>query len=156
MITIKAGDNDIELFGSIKELPVKRYKVMQQYLLQDSGIGSDIEAIDERMTRLVTFMEAAKHDEAKEELANLRYTFFSAISGLDFKTKAFACLVSKVNGKPAEDLSSDGLNKIAELFDNISVEEMEKHWELIKKKLIQNSVSTSPDGSAVTLNTLKD
>jgi hypothetical protein len=59
MITIKAGDLELELFGSIKELPIVRHKLMQQYLLQDGGIGSDINAIDERISKPVKYWAMA-------------------------------------------------------------------------------------------------
>ena len=155
MITITAGDKTIELYGSIKELPVRRYKLMQQYLLQESGIGSDISAIDDRLSRTVNFLENSKPDEAKEELINLRYAMFSAISGLDYKSKAFSCLVCRVNDQLFTDMSSEGLERLVEILDALPVEEIEKHWDGVKKKLIPNLEPTSPDISEVTLNTLK-
>jgi hypothetical protein len=154
MITIKAGDLELELFGSIKELPIVRHKLMQQYLLQDGGIGSDINAIDERISKLVNFLEHGRPDEAKEELTNLRYALFSGISGLDFKCRAFACFVNKINGEQCSDLSSDGITRTVEILSTITVGDLEQHWETVKKKLILSSEPTSRDGSELTLSTL--
>ena len=129
---------------------------MQQYLLQDGGIGSDITSIDERLSRLISFLEAGKNDDAKTELTNLRYTFFSTISGLDFKCRAFACFIKEVDGKEYTDFSSEGITRLTSMFDEMPVQEMEQNWEHVKKKLIPNSTPIFQVGLEPTLSTLKD
>lgn len=156
MITIQAGNKTFELFGSIKELPIVRHKRMQHFLLQESGIGSTVADFDNHLNKVVSLLQSQKHDDATNELTNLRYSFFSTISELDFKSMAFACMINKIDGQEMTDISSEGLATVVQLLHdtNLSVEELEGHWDNVKKKLIPNSELISPDGSEMTLNTL--
>lgn len=129
---------NIQLYSSIKELPIVRYKLMQSYLLQDSGIGSSVEDMDKRIEKSVVFIANDRRDEAKEELTNLRYTVFSMLQGIDYKSKSFSCLVHSINGKECDDLTTEGLEATAKQIEGISVESLEKHFDEIKKKLISN------------------
>jgi hypothetical protein len=156
MISIVAGNRTFELFGSIKELPILRYKRMHHFLLQESGIGSTMVDIDYRMGKTVSLLQSKNHDEAITELTNLRYSFFSAISELDFKSMAFACFIHKIDGQEFNDISSEGLTEVVRMLHDteITVGQMEAHWESVKKKLIPNSEPISQDGSEMTLSTL--
>lgn len=140
MIIVTDKGNTIELFGSIKELPIARYKTLQTVLLQDSGIGSDMAAIDQRLERILMFANAEKPQETREEVLNLRYSFYSMLKGLDYKTRAFACMISKINGVSQSDLSDEGLKSTVKVIEdlNVSYEQVESWWEDLKKKLIQN------------------
>jgi hypothetical protein len=140
MITITHNEHKIELYGSIKEIPITRYKALQLLLLQDSGIGSDMGAIDHKLERILMFANAGKTDETREEVLNLRYTFHSMLKGLDYKTRAFGCLVSKINGVQQADLTDEGLKNTVKVMEdlNISSEELNVWWEDLKKNLIPN------------------
>ena len=156
MITIKAGNKTFELFGSIKELPIIRHKLMQQYLLQEGGIGNTVADFDQRIAKTIALLQAKNQDDAIQELTNLRYNFFSTLSGLDFKCMAFACMVSKIGTKEVTDISTSGLAAIVEILEKtkMSVDQLQQHWDNVKKKLIPNSEPIFPDGSEMTLNTL--
>jgi hypothetical protein len=154
MITIKTESLIIELYSSIKELPITRYKLMQQYLIQDSGIGSSITDIDTHLSKTILLLQNSKLEEAKEELANLRYNFFSILSGLDFKCRAFSCLIKTINGESVSDFSPEGLTKITDKISILTTEDVSDNWEKVKKKLILNLEPISLDGSEMTLNTL--
>lgn len=150
-------------------MPIIRHRMMQQYLIQDSGIGSTVHDIDAHLNKAVLLLSNSRYDEAKEELSNLRYSFFSTLSGLDFKTRAFVCLITKILTKKkkgrvmvqreyeVKDLSAEGMTAVVKMLEEsgITSEEIEKHWEQVKKKLILNSEPISLDGSEMTLNTLK-
>lgn len=140
MIVVNDKGNSIQLFGSIKELPIARYKVLQTILLQDSGIGADMAAIDQRLERILMFANAEKPQETREEVLNLRYTFYSLLKGLDYKTRAFACLISEINGVKQTDLSDEGLKNTVKVLEDldISFEQVESWWDDVKKKLIPN------------------
>lgn len=142
MVEITKLDNVLEVYASPKELPIPRYKAMQLFILQDTGIGSDMHAVDTRLQSLMMFAGAGaeKLTELHTELHNLRFTFFSLIKGLDYKTRSFACLVAKINGIEYNDISDDGLAKVAAEIERIgfSVEELDEHFSEVKKKLILN------------------
>lgn len=140
MQKIEHNTHSIELFSTIKELPIQRHKAMQAMLLQDSGIGSDMASIDQRLSSAITFLNAGKTAEAATEIANFRYTAFSIMNGLDYKTKAFACLVHSINGKVFKDLTNEGLEAVCLEIEatDISRETLDAHFETVKKNLIQN------------------
>ncbi|MBL7738717.1 MAG: hypothetical protein JNK14_05820 [Chitinophagaceae bacterium] len=143
MITVKAGDREVRIYSSIKEMPIKRHKLMQQYLLQEAGIGSNISDIDQHLSKVAQFVGADKKDEAVEELANLRYNFFSLMTGLSFRSKAFCCLMDCE------------IEEGVRLVDEMSEGDVTDTWESVKKNLILNYQHTSPDGSEAILSTLR-
>lgn len=143
MISITAGDTVLKVYNSIKEIPIKRYKLMQQYLLQESGIGSTIQDLDLHLAKTVQFISSEKPAEAKEELTNLRLNFFSLLNNISFKTKACACLIA--DREPDDALP---------IIETMPEGELSEVWENVKKNLIQNLKPTSPDGLEVTLSTL--
>lgn len=140
MITAKINNTEITAYGSIKEMPVTRYKLMQQYLLQESGLGSTMEDIDRRLISLMTFAGHGKTDEVREEANNLRFSIFSTLNGLDYKNKALACFIVNIGPKKCDDLSNDGISRTVEYLEKIgsNVGELEELWEMVKKNLIQN------------------
>lgn len=140
MQKIEHGTHSIELFSTIKELPIQRHKAMQAMLLQDSGIGSDMSSIDQRLSSAITFLNANKPAEAATEIANFRYAIFSMAEKIDYKTKSFACLVKSINGKEFIDLTNEGLEAVCVEIEatNISREELDNHFENVKKNLTPN------------------
>lgn len=140
MITLTENKNTIELYASIKELPITRYRLLQSLLIQDSGIGADMAAVDERLQRIILFASSGKIDETKEEAMNLRYTFFSMLNKISYKSKAFACFVSKINGVESRDISDEGLKNTVETIESFgsSMEQLENWFDDVKKKLIPN------------------
>lgn len=140
MITLNENNNTIELYGSIKELPITRYRLLQSLLIQDSGIGADMAAVDERLQRVILFASNGKFEETKEEAMNLRYTFFSMLNKISYKSKAFACFVSKINGVESRDISDEGLRNTVEVIEGLGVtmEQLENWFDDVKKKLIPN------------------
>ena len=114
MIEIIFNDTTLNLYSSIKEMPVKLHNLCQKFLLQDSGIGTNLSSIDEHFSTLDTLLASAKVDEARTERANLRYNMFMILEGLDFKSPAFACFIHSVNGSKVDDYSEEALNNLIE------------------------------------------
>lgn len=144
MITITAGDTVLKVYDSIKEIPIKRYKLMQQYLLQEAGIGSSISDIDYHLSKTIQFLQSEKNAEAVEELTNYRYNVFALLNGLSFKSKACACLVSNYE-----------VDECMPVIESLTEGELSEVWDRVKKNLIQSLKPISQDGSEVTLNMLK-
>lgn len=138
MKSIKIGNKKVEVYGSIKELPFERYRKMEMYLLQDVGIGSTLADIDKRLSNIMMFAEADKVTEVKDEVVNLRLSMFSTLASLDYKCLSFACMIKSIDGIDHDDLSSEGLNEVVMTLSSAQVDELEKHWEEVKKKLMPN------------------
>jgi hypothetical protein len=134
------GDTKIIFYSSVKELPIELSKKMQNYLLQQIGVGSTVQDIDDHLERLTTFLSADKKEEAIEEVKNLRFAYFSAINGLRYDTLAFACLLYSINGKKIEDYSTEGLQAlIIDLSSKgLTNEKVEAVLDEVKKNLIRN------------------
>jgi hypothetical protein len=147
MKLISKGNIEIELYASIHELPINRYRALQQYLLQDSGIGSSMADVDTRLNNIITLLANDKKEDAINEAANLRYTFFTMLSQTNYKALAFACLIKRMNNVLAEDLSGEGLQRVVDQISQMSIAELDEVWDEVKKKLIPNSNFTSPSYS---------
>lgn len=140
MKTIELNNAKLVLYSSIKELPQSRYRTMQHYLLHDSGIGNTMADIDRHLNNSIVFLSNSKTAECKTELANLRYSFYSMINGIDYKTKAFACLVKEIDGVLYDDITADGLNTAVEAITalDLSNDELENIWMDVKKNWMLN------------------
>ncbi len=142
MKTISINGKEVEVYGSIKELPIAISKRFHHYLLQDVGIGTSIESIDDHLNRLRIFQDSDKKAEATEELSNLRYSLFSMLSEIDFRSLSFACLIHAVDGKVVSDHTPEGLSKLIEELNPTGLE-VEEHLQEVKKNLIPNVATTS-------------
>lgn len=136
MRSIKIGNNQVEIYASIKELPFERYRKMEMFLMQDAGIGSSLEDIDKRLVNIMMFAEADKIAEVKDEVVNLRLSMFSTMANLDYKCLAFACMIKSIDSCEYNDLTSEGLNEVIKILSQSTVEELTQHWEEVKKKLM--------------------
>jgi hypothetical protein len=110
-LALSAGHH-LDLYESIHELPAHRHLWLQCYLVQDAGIGSTVEAINQRLARLGQLVSAGAQSEALTELENLHYTFHFALEQFAPEQLAFGCLVAQVDGAPVEDYSEAGLQRL--------------------------------------------
>ncbi len=139
----------VELYTSVRELPIELSKKMHHYLLQDSGIGTTFQDIDERLTRFTSFIQADKKADALEEAKNLRYALFCVVEEIRFDTPAFGCLIHSVDGKEITDRSTEGLGRLISSLElnNGMVEDILTE---VKKNLIKNDSFTSLKSSTRT------
>ena len=135
MVTVKIGKHTVEMYDAIDELPIARFHKYQKLLLVDAGIGSDIVAFDQRMEKTRRFLLAGKPDQAQKELANLRQCVWLIQSGINPKHRAFAALVTKIDGREYSDLSDDALAQILDLLKDAPIKEVTAQLEAVKKKI---------------------
>lgn len=129
----------LTFYESIKELPITASKRMSTYLVQDAGIGADMEAVDEHLGRLTHYLAAGRTDDAVEEVKNLRYNLFVMLMGMDHKSMALMCLVHSVNGVPVKDYSESGLQRMVDMIGDTPSGELAALLEEVKKNLIPNA-----------------
>lgn len=144
-------ETKIELYGSIKELPVRVSKEFKKYFLQDTGIGSDMEDIDEHLHKLVTFAAQKDPDAVAQEATNLRFAFFAVLEKWDFRSLSFACLVKSVwrrtigsvvwDKTPVTDYTSQALTQLIDQLssEGLTVGMVEDLLADLKKNLIPNA-----------------
>ena len=135
MVTAKIGKHTVEFYDTIEELPIVRFHKYQKLLLVDAGIGSDIAAFDQRIEKTRRFLMAGKSEQAQQELENMRQCVFLIQSGVNPKHRAFAALVTKIDGQDCTDIGDDALAAITEKLNDVPESELTAQLEAVKKKI---------------------
>lgn len=135
MQTVKIGKHTVEMYDAIDELPIVRFHKYQKFLLVDAGIGSDIAAFDQRIEKTRRFLMAGKTEQAQKELENLRQSVFLIQNGINPQHRAFAVLVTKIDGRECNDISDDALAGITETLHDAPAKELTAQLDAVKKKI---------------------
>ena len=135
MVTVKIGKHTVEIYDAIDELPIVRFHKYQKLLLIDAGIGADINAFDQRIEKTRRFLMAGKPDQAQKELENIRQCVFLIQSGINPKHRAFAALVTKIDGQDVTDCNDETLAKITEMLNDTPEPELTAQLDAVKKKI---------------------
>lgn len=135
MVVVKIGNHTVEMYDTIEELPIVRFHKYQKMLLVDAGIGADIPAFDQRIERTRRFMAAGKADKAQQELENMRQCVFLIQNGINPKHRAFAALVTKIDGQECKDISDDALAAITAKLNDVPESELTAQLDAVKKKI---------------------
>lgn len=140
MKIININNNIIELYSDIKDLPIKKYRSFQKYILIDIGIGTTIDDISKHFEKLHFFLSSNKNDHAIKEAENLHFAFYEMLNEIDYKCYSFCCLIHSINGNRVENLSEEYLDKIIEDLNDIGVTQkiVDEYIDEVKKKLITN------------------
>ena len=104
----------------------------------DSGIGSDHNAINQRLNNIAQFVKLDKKDEALKEVANISQAVGFIIGHLSPDFNAFICLCDSIDGKKVNDLSDEGIRGYVEILSKTKAPVWQfRQWlEDAKKKLI--------------------
>lgn len=137
MITHDINGQQIVLYSSIKEMPIKLYNLTQRYILQDIGIGADMGAIDSHFMALDGFLASNKIDDAKKERENMRFAFYTMLEGVNYKSLTFGCHVFSVDGVHVTDRSEEAITKLLDGL-TISYEQAEDILAEVKKNFNMN------------------
>ena len=135
MVKVKIGKHTVEMYNTIEELPIVRFHKYQKLLLVDAGVGSDIAAFDQRIEKTRRFLMAGKPEQAQQELENMRQCVFLIQSGVNPKHRAFAALVTKIDGQDCTDIGDDALAAITEKLNDVPESELTAQLEAVKKKI---------------------
>lgn len=135
MKEVEIGGRRVELYDSIEGLPIVRFTAFCKMLLIDSGVGSDLSAVDRHVERVIRFMRNGKPDEAERELRNMRQSVWMVQEGLCPRHLAFAALVRSVDGVGQTDVSEAGLRKVAAMLGDATEKEVSSAMEEAKKKI---------------------
>lgn len=135
MVKIELGKHKVEMYNAIDELPIVRFHKYQKYLLIDAGIGGDITAFDARMEKTRRYLANGQTDNAIKELGNLRQSIFLILSAINPKHRAFATLVTKLDGKEYNTISDDAVEEILETLSDVTIKDMAVPLEAAKKKI---------------------
>lgn len=135
MVTVKIGIHTVEMYDTIDELPIVRFHKYQKLLLIDAGVGSDIAAFDQRIEKARRFLVEGKAENAQQELENLRQAVFLIQRGISPKHRAFAALVTKIDGRACDDISDASLAGVLESLNDAPEREVTARLDAVKKKI---------------------
>ena len=130
----KINKHKIEIFDAIDEMPIQRFQKYNKYMLIDSGVGSDLQDILDHVERAKIYIKA-NPAMAVAELDNLRQAIYLVSEEMSPKYMAFAVLVNKIDGKPADDLSDVGLKKVLETLRDAPKTWIDRILDSDKKKI---------------------
>jgi len=128
---------EIKVYESIKELPMERYHDLTKLVLQDVGIGSDMDAVGRHFSRFHTFIVNEKTAELLQEARNLHNNIFYAIEKVNIKSFCFIAMVYSINGRKLLDLSQEAVMKEIKVLSDwgLRQSQVEDVVEDVKKKL---------------------
>ena len=66
MKTVKINNHELKLYDSIDEMPIVNFQKYNKYIIVDSGLGSDIDSVDEHLVNLAKLIKSDK-DKAQQE-----------------------------------------------------------------------------------------
>lgn len=135
MKTVFIKGKKIQLYDSIDEMPIVNFQKYNKCILIDSGLGSDIDSIDNHIVDIAKYVKNGNTKNALQELQNMRQTMHMIVSGVSPKNLAFAALIYSIDGVEQKNLSDEHLqeimNELNELPFGLFIDLIEK----LKKKL---------------------
>lgn len=137
MQQLNVNNKVIEVYSSIEELPIFRYHKFNKCMLIDSGIGSDLNDVNNAITKAQTLIGANDLENANIVLNNLRNCLFQINEELSPKHLAFVALIKSINGKETNDLSDEGLKKTLSLINDTPKNTFDCFFQAVKKKIEQ-------------------
>lgn len=139
MIELKFNGTTLELYDNIDQLPIDRFNKANKFWMLHDNIGSTIEDIDRNHLSKLSLI-AGDRAKCLKEIANLRILIYNIINEINVRNMSFGCLISKINGKPVEDLSDNGIKKLLkELSDKgLTNEVLKKKLKPSNKRSIRN------------------
>lgn len=134
MKTMNINGMELKLYDSIDEMPIVNFQKYNKLILIDSGLGSDVNSVDERIVNLAKLIHSDL-TKALQELQNLRQTLHLIVSEISPQYMAFAALIHSIDGKPFTDLSDDNLKSIVEKLQKAPHYMIIDFLNWVKKKL---------------------
>lgn len=135
MRRLELEGHKIDIYDSIDDMPIARFQRFSRNLLVESGIGGTVADVDRHLMRTIEFLKGDDKASAIKELENLRQGVHLVEQGISPKGMAFASLVYAVNGEVVTDLTDDNLVKIIEKLGTMTVGELSRFVEEVKKKI---------------------
>lgn len=134
MKTVTLNKHEVKLYDSIDEMPIINFQKYNKYIIVDSGLGSDVDSVDEHLVNLAKLIKTNK-DKAQQEIQNLRQTMHLIVSGISPNYLAFAALIHSIDGEKVEDLSDENLKIVLRKLKNTKHSTLINILLWVKKKL---------------------
>lgn len=123
-----------KLYNDVHELPVVNFQRYNKYVLFESHIGSDIDAVDRHLGTLAKLIKT-DIKKAQVEINNLRANLYYIANNISPSMLAFATLIYSIDGVVNKDLSDENLKKIIKDLEPVKRSVIRELFEQFKKKL---------------------
>lgn len=130
----------LEMYDSIEELPERRFQAFNRYAVIDAGIGSDMDSIARHISLLKQYNQRGKAEEVDRAADNLLQSLVFVIQNISPEMHCFTAMVKAVNGKPWEDISSAGVERLTDMLSEkgLTRGKVRGFIEYAKKKLMKS------------------
>lgn len=147
MIKEKYRGHTIEYYDSIMDLPIEQFQAFNLNLILDSGLGGDVEAINDKLGQISTFIARGEAEKAHQLVANMSQALQLTIQAINPEMNAFVCLLYKMDGEEVSDFSAEGCKRVLEKLSRakVSIGIIRKIVDRVKKNWIPNWNSFSPN-----------
>lgn len=135
MRTLKIGGKTLEIYDSIDELPIRRFHKFNKYMLVDSGIGSDLNSINDHIAKTKAYISKSDNKKAFTQLENLRQSLYLISQETSIKHLSFVALIKSVDGKDITDISDGNMKRILSEINTVKKGFFENIIDDLKKKL---------------------
>ena len=135
MKTVIIKNKEVKLYDSIDEMPIVNFQKYNKCILIDSGLGSDIDDVDNHISNIARYINSGDKKNAMQELQNMRQNMHMIVSNVSPKNLAFAALIHSIDGKEQKDLSDSHLNELIDELSEMSCSLFIELFRGLKKKL---------------------
>jgi predicted transcriptional regulator len=134
MEELKVNGHKVQMYDSIDEMPICRYHKFTQLMVLNSGLGSTMGDIENKLRELMKYIQTDKA-KAQKELENLYQCINIINRGVNLPSQAMASLVYSIDGERCDDLTSEGLARTAKKLEEMKYSDLLELIHSIKKKL---------------------
>ena len=144
MHTITLNKTVIELYSSIKELPINRQMEAEALGLIDVGIGSTISHFNNHLSMLYSYLGSGKWAEAKQESVNIHNNAFYMIEKIGIDSFSLCAYIKSIDGVPYNETELQEYRSTIEKLSDLGLTygDCEDTINSIKKKLTMNLDAT--------------
>lgn len=139
-MNIKLNGHYLEMYGSIDEMPFFRFQEYNLATMLDSGLGSDIAAIDRHINLARKYSAAGDKASAEQALLNMRQAIAFVLDRASPEARAFVVLIHRMDGNELTDLSESNVKRIVEELSRsgLTVGKLRGFLAHVKKNWIPN------------------
>lgn len=119
MKTFEINGHRIVLYNDVEQMNVVRYHKFNKMCTLESGVGSDMKSVLNKLRGISRHIEDGKPKNALAEVKNLSITLDFTQRMFDPQSMAFSALVSEIDGEQCNDLSDEGLARVSEKIGRI-------------------------------------
>jgi hypothetical protein len=137
MKELKINRCKVQMYDSIDEMPIWRHHKFTQLMVLNSGIGSTMADIENKLRDILKYIQSDKA-KAQKEVENLYQCFTMLNKGVNLPAQAMACLIYSIDGERCEDLTAEGLERTSKKLEQMKQGDLIDILQGVKKKLMKS------------------